>query len=69
MAAVKSKAKHLAEARSSKGRDHSPTWAGCESWDTNKFLRHFHVSMTWYRLESSNKELKPKVINWMSSVG
>lgn len=69
MAAVKSKAKHLAEARSAKGRDHSPTWAGCESWDTNKFLRHFHVSMTWYRLESSNKELKPKVINWMSSVG
>jgi hypothetical protein len=69
MAAVKSKAKHLAEARSAKGRDHSPTWAGCESWDTSKFLRHFHVSMTWYRLESSNKELKPKVINWMSSVG
>ena len=25
--------------------------------------------MTWYRLESSSKELKPKVINWMSQAG
>jgi hypothetical protein len=25
--------------------------------------------MAWYRLESSNKELKPKVINWMSING
>jgi hypothetical protein len=69
MAAVKSKAKHLAEARSAKGRDLSPKWDGCESWDTNQFLRHFHSAMTWYRLESSGKDLKPKVINWMSSVG
>jgi hypothetical protein len=69
MAAIKSKAKHLAEARSAKGRDHSPKWDGHESWDTSQFLRHFHTAMTWYRLESSGKELKPKVINWMSSIG
>jgi hypothetical protein len=69
MAAVKSKAKHLAEARSSKGRDLSPKWDGHETWDTNQFLRHFHSAMTWYRLESSGKDLKPKVINWMSTVG
>jgi hypothetical protein len=63
------KAKHLADARASKGRDFSPKWDGHETWDTNQFLRHFHSSMAWYRLESSNKELKPKVIDWMGRIG
>jgi hypothetical protein len=63
------KAQHLATARASKGRDFSPKWDGHESWDSNQFLRHFHSAMAWYRLESSNKELKPKVINWMSANG
>ena len=63
------KAKHLAEVRAKKGRDFSPKWDGHEAWDTNQFLRHFHSSMAWYRLESSNKELKPKVIDWMSRIG
>jgi hypothetical protein len=63
------KAKHLADARASKGRDFSPKWDGHEAWDSNQFLRHFHSSMAWYRLESSVKELKPKVINWMSANG
>jgi hypothetical protein len=63
------KAKHLAEARAAKGKDFSPKWDGHETWDTNQFLRHFHVAMSWYRLESSGKELKPKVINWMSANG
>ena len=63
------KAKHLADARASKGRDFSPKWDGHEAWDTNQFLRHFHSSMAWYRLESSNKELKPKVIDWMGRIG
>jgi hypothetical protein len=63
------KAKHLADARASKGRDFSPKWDGHEAWDSNQFLRHFHSAMSWYRLESSNKELKPKVINWMSANG
>jgi hypothetical protein len=63
------KAKHLAEARAAKGKDFSPKWDGHESWDTNQFLRHFHSAMSWYRLESSGKELKPKVINWMSQNG
>jgi hypothetical protein len=63
------KAKHLAEARAAKGRDFSPKWDGHETWDTNQFLRHFHSSMAWYRLESSIKELKPKVINWMGANG
>jgi len=63
------KAKHLAEARASKGKDFSPKWDGHEAWDTNQFLRQFHIAMSWYRLESSGKELKPKVINWMSANG
>ena len=61
------KAKHLADARAAKGKDFSPKWDGADTWDSNQFLRHFHVAMAWYRLESSVKELKPKVINWMSA--
>ena len=67
--ATKTKAEHLAAARASKGRDFSPKWDGSDAWDANQFLRHFHSSMAWYRLESSGKELKPKVINWMAANG
>lgn len=67
--ATKSKAHHLAVARASKGKDFSPKWDGCETWEQNQFLRHFHSAMSWYRLESSAKELKPKVIDWMGRNG
>lgn len=67
--ATKTKAQHLAHARSAKGKDFSPKWEGHETWSTDQFLRHFHSAMSWYRLESSSKELKPKVINWMSQAG
>jgi hypothetical protein len=67
--ATKTKAQHLATARAAKGRDFSPNWNGSETWDSNQFLRHFHTAMSWYRLESSIKELKPKVINWMGANG
>lgn len=71
MAAIKRKSKveHLTEARSAKGRDHSPKWDGCETWDTNQFTKHFRSSMDWYRLESGGKELKPRVIDWMALNG
>jgi hypothetical protein len=59
----------LAEVRAKKGRDFSPKWEGHETWDTNQFLRQFHSAMAWYRLESSAKELKPKVIDWMGRQG
>ena len=62
-------AKHLAEVRAKKGRDFSPKWEGHETWDTNQFLRQFNSAMAWYRLESSAKELKPKVIDWMGRQG
>lgn len=69
MPITKAKIKSMVETRSKKGKDQSPNWAGSENWDTNQFLRHFTDSMAWYRLESSGRELKPQVINWMSSNG
>jgi hypothetical protein len=50
-------------------KDLSPTWDGQETWDADKFSRHFRHSMDYYRLEHSGKDLKPKVINWMSANG
>jgi hypothetical protein len=54
------------EHRANSKRDLSPKWDGCESWDANQFHRHFVSAMAWYRLESSGKDLKPQVINWMA---
>ena len=50
-------------------KDHSPRWDGCETWSESQFLRHFHIAMEYYRLESSGKELKVKVIDWMGRNG
>ena len=50
-------------------RDYSPSWVGNESWDENQFLRFFHSAMKYYRMESSGKELKAKVIDWMGKNG
>ena len=55
--------------RQNKGRDLSPKWDGHETMDADQFSRHFRHSMDYYRLETSGKELKPKVISWMSSQG
>ena len=63
------KAKHLADARAKKGRDLSPKWDGHEAWSTDQFSKHFRESMSWYRMESSGKDLKPKVIDWMGRNG
>jgi hypothetical protein len=68
--AVKSKAKSLAIARDKvRGKDLSPKWEGHESWDADQFGRFFRHSMDYYRLEVNGKDLKPKVINWMSANG
>lgn len=50
-------------------RDYSPTWAGCETWGETQFLRYFHSAMQYYRMESSGKELKSKIIDWMGKNG
>ena len=55
--------------RTRAAKDHSPSWDGQETWTADQFMKHFRESMTWYRLESGGKELKPKVINWMSQNG
>ena len=50
-------------------KDHSPVWDGCETMDANQFLRHWHKAMEYYRLEVSNKDLKPAVLKWMATAG
>ena len=50
-------------------RDHSPKWDGAETWTGEQFLRHFQFAMRYYRMESSGKELKPKIIDWMGRNG
>lgn len=55
--------------RQNKGRDMSPKWDGADEWDGEKFTRHFRFAMEWYRLESSVKDLKPKLVEWMHDNG
>lgn len=62
-------AKHLAQARAKVGKDLSPKWDNVGELSTDQYAKHFRISMEWYRLESGGKELKPKVINWMSANG
>jgi uncharacterized protein (DUF433 family) len=50
-------------------RDYSPKWDGSEGWDSEQFNRHFRGAMAYYRMESSGKELKSKVIDWMGRNG
>jgi hypothetical protein len=50
-------------------KDHSPQWEGCETWDADKFHRHFKSAMDWYRLESDIKTYKPFVVKWMTDIG
>lgn len=66
---VRVTAKHVAEHRASVKRDHSPKWDGAETWTSEQFTSHFRDAMKWYNLESSGKELKPKVIDWMGRNG
>ena len=46
-------------------KDYSPKWDGAEDMSATEFAAHFREAMKYYRLESSSKELKPKVIDWM----
>ncbi len=61
--------KHVAEHRAKVNRDLSPKWDGYETMTADQFSRHFRNAMSYYRLEHSGKDLKPKVINWMSVNG
>ena len=55
--------------RQNKGRDLSPKWDSAGDWDGEKFTKNFRLSMEFYRLEKTGKELKPSVINWMAING
>lgn len=55
--------------RQNKGRDLSPKWDGSEDWNSDRFTAHFRTAMEWYRLETSVKDLKPKLVEWMHTAG
>jgi len=55
--------------RTNAKKDHSPIWEGYEQMTADQFNMHWRRSMEYYRLEFSGKDLKPKVIDWMSKVG
>jgi hypothetical protein len=61
--------KQVIEHRTKVQKDLSPKWDGHETMSADEFSRHFRRSMDYYRLEFSGKDLKPKVINWMSANG
>jgi hypothetical protein len=50
-------------------RDYSPKWDNTASLTGEEFNRHFRGAMAYYRLEKTNKDLKPAVINWMGANG
>lgn len=55
--------------RVNKNRDTSPTWVDAATWSGDAFAKHFRSAMAWYRLESSVKELKQKLVDWMHTAG
>lgn len=69
MANTKSKKITSITIRENKGKDLSPKWDNLDQINSDQFLRKFRDSMDWYRLESSSKDLKPKVIAWMNANG
>ncbi len=55
--------------RQKASRDNSPSWDGASEWDGDKFTANFRRAMDHYRLESSVKDLKVKVVEWMHTQG
>jgi hypothetical protein len=50
-------------------RDHSPKWDDATTWSAEQFTEHFHNAMNYYNAESSPRDLKVKVIQWMKLNG
>jgi len=65
--ASKKKAKRLINV--STGTVSSVKWDGHETWTAEQYRRNWWRSMDHFRLESSVKELKPKIIKWMQENG
>jgi hypothetical protein len=55
--------------RENSKRDHSPKWDGADSWSADQFSQHFRNAMRYYNMETTAKDLKPKVIDWMGRAG
>lgn len=47
-------------------KDHSPKWDGTDQLLGEKFTSYFQQAMSYYNLNNSSKDLRPKVIDWMS---
>lgn len=48
-------------------RDASPGWEGAVSWSGEQFTRNFHNAMDYYRMESSVKDLRGRIVEWMQA--
>lgn len=55
--------------RGKANRDMSPSWDGASDWNGDQFTARFREAMDFYRMESSVKDLKIKVIEWMQTQG
>lgn len=68
---IKPKSKRITSQsiRESAKRDYSPKWDSAEVMSAEEFIVHFRNAMNYYRMESSAKDLKPKVIDWMGRNG
>jgi len=55
--------------RQNRGKDMSPKWDDIAGLTGEQFGAKYRDAMKWYRLESSAKDLKPKVIDWMGREG
>lgn len=66
MTAVATKVSKAHAARANAKRDHSPKWDNLESLNVEQYASKFREAMKYYNLESSGKELKPKIIDWMA---
>lgn len=49
-------------------KDHSPKWDNANTWSGPQFKAHYRDAMSYYNLNFSGKDLKPKVLEWMAHV-
>lgn len=50
-------------------KDRSPVWSNIAAMTSEEYSGHVRKALEFYRMESSPKELKPKVIDWMGRNG
>lgn len=50
-------------------KDHSPNWNNASELSGDEFAKYFRFAMSFYNLNHSGKDLKPKVLLWMDQAG